>query len=145
MKNGKVWSGGEKKKGEDWQKENISLAIKKGRKEDSGNDRPVSLRSVPGIVVEQLILETIYRHVSNKKVIRSSLYGFPKGKSGWTNLISFRNEMTGLVDKGRAVDVPSRLSCTVGRIREGLGLLCRVSGSRQDVGLGEWLHGALLG
>lgn len=81
-----------KKKGEDWQKANTTLVIKKGRKEDSGNDRPVSLRSGPGKVEEQLILETMYRCVSNTKVIRSSLYGFPKGKSCLTNLISFHNE-----------------------------------------------------
>lgn len=84
------WRG--KKKGEDWQKANTTLVIKKGRKEDSRSDRPVSLRSGSGKVEEQLILETMYRCVSNTKVIRSSLYGFPKGKSCLTNLISFHNE-----------------------------------------------------
>ncbi|KAK4818703.1 hypothetical protein QYF61_017924 [Mycteria americana] len=37
--------------------------------------------------------------------IRSSQNGFTKGKSCLTNLINFYNEMTGLRDEGRAVDI----------------------------------------
>ena len=54
--------------------------------------------------MEQLILEAISRHVNDKKVIRSSWHGF-KGKSCLTNLINFCDEMTGLVDERRAVDI----------------------------------------
>ncbi|GAB0195056.1 mitochondrial enolase superfamily member 1 [Grus japonensis] len=41
---------------EDWRKANMSPVCKKGKKEDSGNYRPVSLTSIPGKVLEQLIL-----------------------------------------------------------------------------------------
>ena len=52
----------------------------KGKKEDPGNYRLVSLTLIPGKVIEQLILQTISRHMKNKKVIWSSQHGFRKGK-----------------------------------------------------------------
>jgi len=90
---------------EDWRKANVTLICKKGKKEDPGNYRPVSLTSVPGKMMEQLILEAIIKKVVEKKVIRSSQRGFTKGNSCLTNLIAFCDGMTGWVDKGRAVDV----------------------------------------
>lgn len=36
-------------------------------KEESGNYRPVDLTFITGKVIEQLILETIFRHVKDKK------------------------------------------------------------------------------
>jgi len=90
---------------EDWRKANITPIFKKGKKEDPGNYRPVSLTSIPGKVMEELILELIIQQVEEKKVIRSSQHGFTKGKSCLTNLIAFYDGMTGWVDEGRAVDV----------------------------------------
>jgi len=39
--------------------------------------------------MEQLILEVIVKQLEEKKVIKSSQYGFSKGKSCLTNLIAF--------------------------------------------------------
>jgi len=54
----------------------------------------VSLTSIPAKVMEQLILETISRHINKKKIISSSQHRFTKGKSRLTNLINIYNEIS---------------------------------------------------
>ncbi|KAK4823577.1 LOW QUALITY PROTEIN: hypothetical protein QYF61_003581 [Mycteria americana] len=89
----------------DWRLANVTPIFKKGRKEDPGNYRPVSLTSVPGKLMEQIILSAITRHVENNQGIKPSQHGFRKGRSCLTNLISFCDKVTRLVDEGKAVDV----------------------------------------
>jgi len=90
---------------EDCRKASVTPVFKKVKKDDPGNYRPVSLTSILGKMMEQLILEVIIKQVEEKKVIRSSQHGFTKGKSCLINLIAFYDGMTGWVDEGRAVDV----------------------------------------
>ncbi|KAK4805327.1 LOW QUALITY PROTEIN: hypothetical protein QYF61_018190 [Mycteria americana] len=73
--------------------------------EDPGNYRPVSLTSVTGKVMEQIILSAITWHIQDNQVTRPSEHGFMKGRSCFTNLISFYDKVTCLVDEGKAVDV----------------------------------------
>ncbi|KAK4831611.1 hypothetical protein QYF61_018371 [Mycteria americana] len=89
----------------DWRLANVMPIFKKGRKEDPGNYRPVSLTLVPGKLMEQIILSAITQHVENNQGIKPSQHGFRKGRSCLTNLISFYDKVTHLVDEGKAVDV----------------------------------------
>ncbi|XP_054074730.1 transcription factor ETV6 isoform X1 [Rissa tridactyla] len=90
---------------EDWRKADITPIFKKGKKEEPGNYRPVSLTSVPGKVMERLILDVISKHVEEQEVIGSGQHGFTKGKSCLTDLIAFSDVITGWLDEGRDVDV----------------------------------------
>ncbi|KAK4810732.1 hypothetical protein QYF61_007706 [Mycteria americana] len=90
---------------DDWRLANATPIYKKGRKEDPGNYRPVSLTSVPGKIMERFILSVLNRHVQANQGIRPSQHGFMKGRSCLTNLISFYDKVTRLVDEGKAVDV----------------------------------------
>ncbi|KAK4832755.1 hypothetical protein QYF61_025284 [Mycteria americana] len=89
----------------DWKLANVTPTYKKGWKEDLGNYRPVSLTSVPGKLMEEIILSAITRHVQDNRMIRPSQHGFMKGRSCLTSLVSFYDKVTCVVDEGKAVDV----------------------------------------
>ncbi|KAK4831113.1 hypothetical protein QYF61_015416 [Mycteria americana] len=89
----------------DWRLANVTPIFRKGQKEDPGNYRPGSLTSVPGKLMEQIILSAITRHVEDNQGIKPSQHGFRKSRSCLTNLISFYDKVTRLMDEGKAVDV----------------------------------------
>ncbi|RMB93164.1 hypothetical protein DUI87_30393 [Hirundo rustica rustica] len=90
---------------DDWKLANVTPIHKKGGREDPGNYRPVSLTSVPGKIMEQFILSVITQNLQDGQGLRPSQHRFRRGRSCLTNLITFYEQVTCLVDAGKAVDV----------------------------------------
>ena len=63
------------------------------------------MTSVPGKVMEQVISGAIKSHIMDNQGIRPRQHRFMKGRSCLTNLISFYDKMTRLLDEGKAVDI----------------------------------------
>lgn len=58
-----------RKEAKDWMKANVTPIFKKGNKEDSENYRQKSLIFIPRKFIEQLLLETIARHIKEEKIM----------------------------------------------------------------------------
>ncbi|KAJ7424563.1 RNA-directed DNA polymerase from mobile element jockey-like protein [Willisornis vidua] len=92
----------------DWNLVNIVLILKKSKKEDHGNCRPVSLSSAPGKVMEKKYSGRYgNQHLNDNTVIGHSQHSFMRGKSCLSNLISFYDEGTHLADHRKQFDVIS--------------------------------------
>ncbi|RMC04449.1 hypothetical protein DUI87_18892 [Hirundo rustica rustica] len=90
---------------DDWKLTSVMPIHKKGGREDPGNYRPVNLTSVPGKIMEQFILSAITQKLQDGQGLRPSQHGFRRGTLCLTNLVSFYDQVTCLVDAGRTVDV----------------------------------------
>ena len=61
--------------------------------------------------MEQILLETRLRHMENKEVTGDSQHSFTMSRSCPTNLVTFYNGVTELVNRGRATDTIYLDSC----------------------------------
>ena len=73
---------------EDWRRANVIPVFKKGKKEEPGNYRPVSLTSIPGKILEQIIMWSLCKYLEHNAVRTRSQHVFVKNKFIQTNLIS---------------------------------------------------------
>lgn len=74
---------------------------KKGKKDDLGICKPVSLTSAPENIMEQVLLELISGHMQKRKVSGNSQHGFTKGKSDVTHcLLWFTLSLAELLQSG---------------------------------------------
>lgn len=63
------------------------------------------LISVSRKIMEQILLETVLRHVENCEVIGDSHHGFTKGKMCLTYFMAFYSWMRAQVDKEEVTDI----------------------------------------
>lgn len=83
----------------EWENGNVIPVFKKDKKEDLGKYGLVSLNSVQRVMLEQITLEIISKHLKGRKVRNPSQRGFKKGKSCLTNMTVNYN-ITDSVDEG---------------------------------------------
>lgn len=95
----------------DSERGNFTPVLKKDKKEDPRECGLVSFNPVHRVVLEQITLETISKHIEDKKVIIPSQQEFKEEKSCLTNMIVCYNYITGSVNKGKALGNLSTVSC----------------------------------
>ena len=88
-----------------WKLANILPVFKKGKKEDPGTYKPVSVTSVPEKNREKIMLGLIEKYLKDNVVIGYSQHRFMRRRSCLINLISFYDKVTYLVDQRRPVNV----------------------------------------
>ena len=89
----------------------VTLLFRKVKRKTQVNDRSVSVTSVPGGIVEQILLESMPRHLEKGGVTADGQHGFTEGKACLTNGVAFYDRIKALVGKGRATGVTSLDLC----------------------------------
>ena len=89
-----------------WKSANIVPVYKgNGSRFSVENYRPISLTSTVCKVMEGIIYDKIYKHLSNHNLLSASQHGFRKNKSTTSNLLEFIDDVTKQVDDGNNIDV----------------------------------------
>lgn len=88
---------------ERWKKAYITPIYKSGDNDNVKNYRPVSITSIVPKLLENLVSRQLYRVLSN--VVNDNQHGFMKKRSTATNLISFTEYISHVLDDGGQVDV----------------------------------------
>ena len=90
---------------EDWKLANVTPIYKKGNKNMAGNYRPISLTSVIGKLLENIITNHIRNYLEVNNLISDSQHGFRKKRSCLTNLLEFFHDIYQDYDSYKNVDL----------------------------------------
>ena len=87
------------------EKNNVTAIFKKGEKSKADNYHPISITSVPGKLMENLVRNAIVEHLTTNNLFSGSQYGFFKGKYCVTQLLEYLEDITEAIDNGKDVDI----------------------------------------
>lgn len=90
---------------QDWRDANVIPLHKKGNRQQPENYRPVSLTSIVGKLIENMVKFRVVSHLEKYKLIRDSQHGFLNGRSCLTNILDFLESATSELDSGNPVDI----------------------------------------
>ena len=88
-----------------WKQAIITPVFKKGTTGDVSNYRPISLTCVACKIMERVIAQRIYSHLTSNNLLSHAQHGFVKQRSTCTNLLEFVNDWTILVQNKKAVTI----------------------------------------
>lgn len=77
----RLWQSGELPS--DWKKGNIAPIFQKGKKEDPGKYWPVSLTSVAGKIMEEILLEDMSKQMEDWEVRETANMASPRTNCAW--------------------------------------------------------------
>ena len=89
---------------EDGDTATVTPIFKKGRKQDPGNYRPVSLTCVLCKVMEKLVRQSVVEHLEQNKLISDEQHGFVRGRSCITQLLDVLDDWTTALEEGYSID-----------------------------------------
>ena len=90
---------------ESWKKAVIAAIYKKGKKNDPGNYRPVSLTSVISKIMESLVRDAMVEHLIKNGLFTDDQHGFVPDRNCITQLLICMEEWTQMVENGDCFDV----------------------------------------
>ena len=88
----------------DWKTAEVRPIFKKGCKTSAGNYRPVSLTSVVCKVFEGFIRDSLYNHMVTNNILSINQFGFCKGRSCDTQLLTTIHDWFQHLDNNIPVD-----------------------------------------
>lgn len=89
----------------DWRTANVTPIFKKGERYRAENYRPISLTSIPGKLLEHIIVHNIMSFAERNKIICKQQHGFRKKRSCVSQLLGLIDELTHDREKGKQVDM----------------------------------------
>lgn len=89
----------------DWRTASVAPIFKKGERYRPENYRPISLTSVPGKILEHIIVHNIMNFVEQNNILCKEQHGFRKQRSCISQLIGLMDDITNCRDRGKQVDM----------------------------------------
>ena len=89
----------------DWREVPVTLVFKKGEHYNPANYRPISLTSVPCMLLEHILVSSIMQHLKSNGVLPPQQYSFRKNRSCETQLLKFIKALSAAMEKTTTTEV----------------------------------------